>query len=112
VIICEPTPSSNVISPTSLTTILRGLTSGFICMFEVLFGVYCVFGSRMIIQVNSVFTLFGGSISMKFIDCMDVCWFGVVGACIAWEGALDNWTLSSNNGMFGFASPFTSPWTY
>jgi hypothetical protein len=71
-IIYEPTPSSNVVSPVSLTTILRGLTSGSICMSKVFISVYCLFGSRMMIQTNGVFVLIKGSTSMEPIDCMDM----------------------------------------
>jgi hypothetical protein len=48
-IVCGPTSSSNVISPLSLITISKGLTSGFICMFEMLFSVCCVFNFGMMI---------------------------------------------------------------
>jgi len=71
-IVHRPTFGSNVISPISSITILGGLMSGSICMFEVLFSVYCVFDLRMMIQVNGVFALIRGSTSMEFIDCMDV----------------------------------------
>ncbi len=40
-----------------------------------------VYGFRMMIQINGVFKLLGGSTSMEPIDCMGVCWFGIVGAC-------------------------------
>jgi hypothetical protein len=46
--------------------------SGSICMFEVLFSVYCVLDPGMMIQGNGVFALIGGSTSMEFIDCIDV----------------------------------------
>ncbi len=49
VLVCGPTPSSNVISPMSSTTILGGLMRGSIYMFEVLFSVCCAFGFEMII---------------------------------------------------------------
>jgi len=61
--------------------------SGSICMFEMLFNVCYVFGSKMMIRVNGVFTLIKGSTSMEFIDCMDMFWLGVVEACTAWGGA-------------------------
>jgi hypothetical protein len=44
----------------SSTTILGGLMSGPICMFEVLFSVCCVFDPQMMIQTNGVFVLMGG----------------------------------------------------
>jgi hypothetical protein len=71
-IVHKPTFGSNVISPISSITILGGLMSGSICMFEVLFSVYCVFDLKMMIQVNGVFALIRGSTSMEFIDFMDV----------------------------------------
>jgi hypothetical protein len=87
-IVHKPTFGSNVISPISSITILGGLMSGSICMFEVLFSVYCVFDLKMMIQVNGVFALIRGSTSMEFIDFMDVFWFRAVGACIAWGGCI------------------------
>jgi hypothetical protein len=48
-IIHRPTFGSNVISPMSSTTILGRLMSGSICMFEMLFIVYCVFNLGMMI---------------------------------------------------------------
>ncbi len=47
--------------------------SGSIYMFEVFISVYCAFDSRMMIQVNGVFELNGGNISMEPINCMGVC---------------------------------------
>ncbi len=111
-IICKPTFGSNVISPMSSTTILGRLTNGSIYMSKVLFSVYCAFNSKMMIWINVVFVLIKGSISMEFIDCKDVFSLGAIGACTAWGGALDIWTLSFNNGMFKFASPLLEPWTY
>jgi hypothetical protein len=73
VTICKPTGGSNVISPMSSTIILGGLMSGSIYMFEVFISVYCAFDSRMMIQVNGVFELNGGNISMEPINCMGVC---------------------------------------
>ncbi len=71
-IIYMPRFGSNVISPMSLIIILGGLTSGLICTCEVLFSVYCVSGSGLMIKVNGVFALIGGSTSMELINCMDV----------------------------------------
>jgi hypothetical protein len=51
-------------------------------MFEMLFSVYCVFGFKMMIWTNGMYALIGGSISMEFIDGMDMSWFGVIRACI------------------------------
>ncbi len=68
VIVCRPTFGSNVISPMSLTTILGRLTNG----SKMLFNVYCASNSKMMIRVNGVFMLIGGSTSMEFIDCMDM----------------------------------------
>ncbi len=42
VIVHGPTPSSNVISPRSSTTILGGLTNGSICMFKMFISIRCV----------------------------------------------------------------------
>jgi len=55
--------------------------NGSICMFEVLFSVYCASNSRMMIWANGVFMLIRGSTSMELIDYMDVSWFGAIGAC-------------------------------
>jgi hypothetical protein len=82
-IVYRPTLGSNVISSMSSTIISGGLTSGPICMFKVLFSVYCVSSSGMMIWVNGVYTLIRGSTSMELIDCMDMFWFGAVGACTA-----------------------------
>jgi len=43
-----------------------------ICMFKVLFNVYCVSSFRMMFRANGVFMLIGGSISMELIDYMNV----------------------------------------
>ncbi len=48
-VICRPTHDSNVISSMSSIIILGGLTSGLICIFEVLFNVCCASNSRMMI---------------------------------------------------------------
>jgi hypothetical protein len=56
----------------SSTTILGGLMSGSICMFEVLLNVCYAFGSKMMIQINGVFVLIRGSTSMELIGCMDM----------------------------------------
>jgi hypothetical protein len=60
--------------------------SGSIYMFEVFISVCCAFDYRMMIQVNGVFELNGGNISMEPIDCMGVCWLGAVGTFIARRG--------------------------
>jgi len=73
VTICGPTHGSNVISLMSSTIILGGLTSGSPCMSKVFISVCCVFSFGMIVQVNSVFELLGGNISMEPIDCMGMC---------------------------------------
>ncbi len=80
-------------------------------MFEMFIRVYCAFDFEMMIWANGVFALIGGSTSMEPIDCMDVFWFGAIWACIAWGGALDTWTLLSNNSMFIFTSPMSNLWT-
>jgi hypothetical protein len=84
-----PTLGSNVISLKSSITILGGLTSGSICMFEMLFSVYCAFGYGMMIRITGVFAVIGRSISMEFIDCMDVFSLRAIKACTFWGGASD-----------------------
>jgi len=69
-IICGPTPSSNVISPMSLATTVGGLMNGSICMSKVFINVCYVFGSRMMIRANGVFKLIRGTISIEPIDYM------------------------------------------
>jgi len=69
-IICRPTPGSNVISPMSLAIIVGGLTNGSICMSKVFINVCYVFGSGMMIRANGVFKSIKGTISMEPIDCM------------------------------------------
>ncbi len=71
--VCKPTGGSNVISPMSSTIILGRLMSGSIYMFEVFINVCCAFDYIMMIQVNGVFELNGGNISMEPINCMGVC---------------------------------------
>ncbi len=70
-IICEPTPGSNVISPMSSITILGRMMSGSIWMSKMLFSVCCRFDSKMMIQTNDVFALIRGFTSMELIDCME-----------------------------------------
>jgi hypothetical protein len=111
-IIWRPTLGSNVISSVSSTTILEGLTSGSTRMFEVFINVYCVSSFEMMIQINGVFELQGGTLPWNPIDYMGMCWLGTIGACITWGSASETWIKSSNNGMFRFASPLSNPWTY
>ncbi len=73
VAICGSTFGFNVISIMSSTTILRGLMSGSIYMFEVFINIYCAFESKMMIQANGLFELLGGSTSMEPIDYMGMC---------------------------------------
>ncbi len=68
-----PTFCSNVISIMPLTTILGGLMSGSIYMFEVFINIYCAFDFRMMSQSNGLFELLGGNISMEPTDCMGMC---------------------------------------
>jgi hypothetical protein len=71
-IIYMPTLGSNVISLMSSIIILGGLTSGLICISKVLSSVCYASNFGMMIRVNGVFVVIGGSISMKLIDCMDM----------------------------------------
>jgi len=57
----------------SSTTILEGLTSGSTCMFEVFINVYCVSSFEMMIQINGVFELQGGTLPWNPIDYMGMC---------------------------------------
>jgi hypothetical protein len=47
--------------------------SGSICMSKMFISVCYASNFEMMIQINGVFTLIGGSISMEPTNCMDVC---------------------------------------
>jgi hypothetical protein len=80
----RPSPNSNVIFPMSSTTIMGGLMNGSTCMSKVFINVYCVSNSKMMIWDIGVLELLRENTSMEPIDCMGVCWFGTIGACIGW----------------------------
>jgi hypothetical protein len=69
-IVCRHKFGFNVISIMSSTIILAGLMNGSTCMSKVFINVCCAFDSKMMFQINGVFELLGGNISMEPIDYM------------------------------------------
>jgi len=84
---------------------------GLTCIFEVFINVCSASNSIMVIQVNGVFELLKVNTSMEPNDCMNICWFGIVGACTSKGGVWSTWIKLSSIGMFRFALLLLDNWT-
>ncbi len=94
-----------------LTIIFIELMCGLTCMFELFINVCCASNFEMMIQVNGVFELLKVNTSMEPNDCMNICWFGIVGACTSKGGAWSTWIKLSSIGMFIFTLLLSDSWT-
>jgi hypothetical protein len=84
---------------------------GLTCMSKVFINVCCASNSKMMIQVNGVFELLKLNTLMEPNDCMNICWFGIVGTRTSKGGAWSTWIKLLSIGMFKFALLLLDSWT-